>query len=149
MLNPFVKAFTDDISNLSNNFGSTMNNFLNNPLTNIKKEIDRYFPVDVSENKDSITIKASLPGIDKKDIQVTTNQNEITITANRKTESEEKNDDNKLYYSRQETHYGSLTRTVQLPINTDPNNPSCQLRDGILTIIFKKLTKPNNILEIT
>jgi len=67
--------------------------------------------VEVADTKDTVVVKAQVPGVSKEQLQVTVSEGMVTIKGERKEEAkhEEKN------YLRREFHYGAFTRTVSLP----------------------------------
>jgi HSP20 family protein len=67
--------------------------------------------VDVSESKDNFMIKAELPGMDEKDVNVSISGNVFTIKGERKKKEEEKD---KHHYCA-ERYYGSFQRSFRLP----------------------------------
>ncbi len=106
--------------------------------------MDRYFPaIDVSEEKDSYTIKADLPGIKKEDVHLAFENGVLTIEGERKDETE-KNDKN---YHRVERSYGRFVRSFNLGTGIDSNNIQANYKDGVLGILIPKKpeTKPKSI----
>lgn len=73
--------------------------------------------MDISEDKDSIVIKADLPGVKQQEIDISINDNILTLKGERRKEEEVKD---KSYY-RIERFYGSFVRSVSLPryVDTD------------------------------
>jgi len=67
--------------------------------------------VDVSEAKDNFMIKAELPGIDEKDVNVSISGNVFTIKSEKKKEEEEKD----KHHYRAERYHGSFQRSFRLP----------------------------------
>ena len=71
--------------------------------------------VDVSETKDSVVVKAETPGMEAKDIQVSLQENVLTITGEKKQEKEDKDE----RHHRVERSYGSFTRSMRLPAGVE------------------------------
>ena len=90
--------------------------------------------IDISENEKQFLIDVALPGVNKDDIDVNLENGRLTISGERKFESEDKG----KQYHRVESHYGSFTRTFQLPDNVDDNSISASYKDGILEISIDK-----------
>ncbi|MBP9855200.1 MAG: Hsp20/alpha crystallin family protein [Candidatus Omnitrophica bacterium] len=101
--------------------------------------------IDVTEEKDQFLIKADVPGIDKKDIELSTEGTILSIKGERKqeTETKEKN------VHRLERFYGQFTRRLDLGENIDPANIKAKYENGVLKITVKKNDKPvMNKIEI-
>ena len=94
--------------------------------------------LDIAELKDKYEIKAELPGMDEKDINLSVEDGLLTISGEKKAETEEKD---KGYYLK-ECSYGSFSRSVRLPDNIADDKISAQFRKGVLFIDMPK-TQPN------
>jgi HSP20 family protein len=105
-------------------------------------ELERRFPkVDVIDRDADIVVKAEVPGVDKKDLEVTTTENTVTIKG--KTSHEEKEE--KGDYFRSEISRGSFSRTVALPGEVDGANAKASFKDGVLELTLPKLAKSKRI----
>ena len=93
--------------------------------------------VDVIERDDVIIVKAELPGVDKKDINVSVTSNTVTIKGS--TWHEEKEEKGDFY--RCEISRGSYSRTLSLPAEVDEEKTKAKVKDGILELTLPKLTK--------
>jgi HSP20 family protein len=90
--------------------------------------------VDVVDREDEVVIRAELPGVDKKDLDVSMTDNTVTIKGStRKEEKEEKGD-----YYRCEISSGSFSRTVTLPAQVDAGKSSARFKDGVLELKVPK-----------
>ena len=99
--------------------------------------------VDVFEDEDGITLKAELPEVEAKDVDIQLDGNTLTIRGERKLENEQKRDS----YHRVERTYGAFARSFTLPQQIDAGNITAQSKDGILRIHLPKKaeTKPRSI----
>ena len=99
--------------------------------------------VDVYDNKDSFIIKADLPGMTQKDINVSLQDGILTITGQKKHETEVKEDN----YYRLERAYGTFQRQLSLPTNVDATNIKATYKDGVLQLSLpkKEESKPKQI----
>ncbi len=86
--------------------------------------------VDIYETADEVVLKAALPGANREDINVSAQEDSITISGHSKQEEEV---DEEGYY-RRELRYGSFHRTVPLPAAVDPDEVSAKFADGVLTV---------------
>lgn len=100
------------------------------------------FPsLDISEDEKQIAVKAELPGVDPKDIEITVSQGRLIIKGEKKFEDEEKKDN----YHVIERSYGSFQRSVSLPAEVDENKVKANYKDGILTLTMPKSQKSKTV----
>ncbi len=99
--------------------------------------------LDVAETDDEFLVKASLPGINPDDLEITYNANVLTIKGENK---EEKEVDEKRYHLR-ERRYGSFCRSVSLPSSVKPEKIEASYDAGVLTLHLPKAeeAKPKRI----
>jgi HSP20 family protein len=99
--------------------------------------------LDVVEEKDSLIVKADLPGLSKDDIKVAIQDNVLTIKGERKYEAEKK----EANYYRQERVFGSFVRSIELPVSVDSGKVLATFRDGVLHVTLPKAenAKPKEI----
>lgn len=102
-------------------------------------------PVDISEDKDKITLTAELPGFTEDQVQLNMEGNILTIRGERKFE-EEKEGDGRNYH-RVERAYGQFVRSFTLPPNVDREHIQARFRNGLLEIDLPKReeAKPRQI----
>lgn len=93
--------------------------------------------VDVIDHDDKVVVKAELPGVEKKDLDVTMSDNTVTIKGSASHEKEEKKGD----YYRKEMSSGSFARTVVLPAEVDGGKADATYKDGVLELTLPKLAK--------
>src|ERR1700726_4936213 len=100
-------------------------------------------PVDIYETENELVVKADLPDLQNKDIDVRVANNTLTIRGERKFEKDV-NDDN---YLRIERAYGSFMRSFSLPTTVSPENIRADYSNGVLTLHMAKLeeSKPKQI----
>jgi HSP20 family protein len=104
----------------------------------------RRFPlVNFSEDEGHVYVDALVPGVDPKDTDLSVLRNTITISGERKPFVEQKGH----IVHRSELGSGKFSRTVELPIDIDPNRISAECKDGIMRIILDKAehAKPKKI----
>jgi HSP20 family protein len=90
-----------------------------------------WFPaLDVSETDKEITLRMEVPGIEPKALDISITGNVLTITGEKKEESERKGED---YYHR-ERRFGSFRRSIELPEAVDAERISAECADGIAVI---------------
>jgi HSP20 family protein len=93
--------------------------------------------MDIYEEGDELVVKAELPGIDKKDLNITLNDNVLTISGNKKHEQKVE----KEHYHQVERSYGSFRRSPHLPAEVDDEKVSAAFADGILEVRLTKTEK--------
>lgn len=90
--------------------------------------------IDVFQTDDDIVIKSTIAGVKPEDLDVSINNDMLTIKGERKFE-EEVSEEN-FYY--QECYWGKFSRSVVLPVDVIPEKIEATLRNGILTIKLPK-----------
>jgi HSP20 family protein len=122
-------------------------------LSTMKKEMDRLFErfwegdfpqfpafgewapaLDVSETKDAVTVKAEVPGMDPKDIQLSLQEQVLTLRGEKKQEKDEKDE----HYYRAERSYGAFARAIRLPAPVDSSKVTASFKNGLLTVTLPK-----------
>jgi HSP20 family protein len=97
--------------------------------------------VDVIERDEEILVRAELPGVDKKDLDVSLTDNAVTIKATSRKQSREEQGE----YYRQEISSGYLQRTIGLPGGIDANACKAEFKDGLLELRIPKQQKAKRI----
>lgn len=122
-------------------------------LSSFRKEMDRLFDrfwdddggdlpmlrewvpsVDFSENDDAYTARFEIPGLEPKDVQVTLQNNVLTVKGEKKEEMKEK--DERFY--RMERNYGAFSRSIRLPAPVDGTKVNALFKNGVLTVTVPK-----------
>jgi len=100
-------------------------------------------PVDIYETENELVVKAELPDLQDKDIDVRITNNTLTIRGERKFEKDVKEDN----YLRIERAYGSFVRSFSLPNTVSSENIRADYRNGVLTLHMAKReeSKPKQI----
>ena len=101
--------------------------------------------VDVREDADHIYVEAELPGFKKDDVDITLENQTLTITAQRGSEQKKQGDKGELLLH--ERRYNRFQRSFTLPPTVDEQSVNAKLSDGILTVTLNKReeTKPRKI----
>lgn len=93
--------------------------------------------VDVVDREDEVVVRAELPGVEKKDLDVSMSDGTVTIKASTKHEEKEEKGD----YYRCEISQGSFVRTVTLPAEVDGSKAKAKFKDGLLELTLPKVEK--------
>ena len=130
------------------------------PIANIEKAFDRFFgrrwpslwsdtptvdtlfefeglrlpSLDMIDRDSEVVVRAEIPGIEKKDINVSIADNVLTIKGQTSSESKEEKGD----YYRHEISNSSFARSVSLPSDVDESKIVANLKDGILEVTLPK-----------
>ena len=97
--------------------------------------------VDVVERDGEVVVRAELPGVEKKDLDVTLTDRAVTIrTTTHKEAKEEKGE-----YYRREISTGEVSRTVTLPVDVDGASARAEFKDGLLEIVVPKTKKSSRV----
>jgi len=108
----------------------------------------RYAPwgVDVREDGDHIYVEADLPGFKKEEVDITLENQVLTITAEKKEENRHPQKDSGQYLVR-ERRYNRYMRSFTLPPTVSEQHVDAKLADGVLTVTLNKReeTKPRKI----
>lgn len=93
--------------------------------------------VNIYEKEKTIVIEAEVPALQEEDLTVEVGEDSITLSGERKTDQEIKEDD----FYKKEMNYGSFLRTVTLPALVNKDKAEAELKNGILTVKIPKLEK--------
>lgn len=91
-------------------------------------------PIDVYDDDSKLSIKMDVPGIDPKNLDIRVDGNLLTVSGERKLETEEKKEN----FRRIEREYGSFSRSLTLPASADTDNISANCENGTLRIDIPK-----------
>ena len=124
-------------------------------MTSLRREMDRLFDrffdwepgwetlevggewapkIDLSETRDAYVVRAEIPGVEQKDIQVSLQNELLTIKGEKAKEKEEKDE----HYHRMERSYGGFARAMRLPAAVDASKVAASFKDGVLMVTLPK-----------
>jgi HSP20 family protein len=104
-------------------------------LPSIAFEDTEWMPAfDVSETDKELIVKGEVPGMDKKDINITVSDGMLTIRGKKKHEKKEENEQ----YHRVERRYGAFSRTMRLPHEVEADKVDATYKEGVLSIRLPK-----------
>ena len=90
--------------------------------------------LDISETDDQVVVRAELPGVDPKEVNVMVTGDLLTVSGEKKSQNEQTGEN---YYV-SERHFGSFQRSIRLPSHVDRDAVSANYTNGVLTIRLKK-----------
>ena len=94
--------------------------------------------VDIREEEQRFVLAADIPGVERKDVDITLEKGVLTIRGERHAESEEKGEG----FHRRERVHGTFLRQFSLPDTVDTDSINASVRDGVLVIEIPKHAKP-------
>ena len=101
--------------------------------------------VDMIDRPDEVVVRADLPGLEQKDVDVTIQEGMLTIRGERKEEREEKKEGQDYYCS--ERAFGAFVRSMPLPPGVDPEKVKATFKNGILEVHLQK-SKESKVKKI-
>ena len=119
---------------------------INDPLDNLFRgvfrpvQMDRDMPqirMDVKEDETAYAVHADMPGVAKDDIHVTIDGNTVSISAEVKKNTEQKEGEKVL---RRERYFGRVSRSFALENEVDEATASARYQDGVLELVLPKKT---------
>jgi len=131
-------ADLDDLGSGLRLFQDTVNRLLDQPSTR------PWAPaVDIFETENELLLKADLPGIEMKDIDIQLENGTLALRGERKFESEKKEGG----FHRVERRHGTFARYFTLPDTVDPEHVKADYKSGVLTVKLpkKEIAKPRQI----
>jgi HSP20 family protein len=119
------------------------------PFMSLRHEIDRAFEsfgrtlpsvtwpheavvprINVTRKDTLFQVKAELPGVEIKDVELLVDDEVLTIRGEKKSEVEDKTEERHIF----ECAYGAFTRTIPLPFSAKPRDVSAAFKNGVLTV---------------
>jgi HSP20 family protein len=98
---------------------------------------------EVKETNDSFVVKADIPGVDEKDLDIAVHNGVLTVSGSRQSEERKEGESFALY----ERQYGSFSRSFAMPDMADGERIEANLANGVLTLTIAKKAeaKPRKI----
>lgn len=90
--------------------------------------------MDVIDRDDAVVVRAEVPGVDKKDLDVSLTDNTVTIKGEMRREDKEEKGD----YYRCEMARGAFARTITLPAGVATDQAKANFKDGVLELVLPK-----------
>ena len=133
----------EDLGTLRREMDRLLERFFGEPL-GVERPVGMWTPsADVTETKDSVVIKAELPGLEAKDVEVSLSGDVLTIKGEKKEEKEEKDERRHMV----ERRHGAFSRMVRLPVPVAADKIKAAFKNGVLTVTLPKTeeAKPKGI----
>ncbi|HEY7115484.1 MAG TPA: Hsp20/alpha crystallin family protein [Tepidisphaeraceae bacterium] len=140
------RGFTDPLDMIGREFDTVLNRFFAGEGDGGRRQGAWLAPygVDIREDQDHLYVEADLPGFKKEEVDVTLENQTLTISAEHK---EQANQEKKGDWLLNERHYARFLRSFTLPPTVDEGKVDARLQDGVLRITLNKReeTKPRKI----
>jgi HSP20 family protein len=124
---------------------SLFEEFMNDPFfASFSRPTDNWAPaVDILEKDGNLLLRAELPGVNEKDIELKIEGNILLLKGEKKREHKEERNN----YHRMESFYGSFTRSFTIPDSVDRDHIKADYKNGILTVTIpqKPEVRPREI----
>jgi HSP20 family protein len=106
----------------------------------------RFPTVNVIENDKDFKLEMAVPGMEKKDFRIHVENDMLTVSSEKKEETNEKKEN----YTRREFSFSSFSRSFRLPENCLPDKIDAKYEDGILKLVLpkKEVTLSKSVKEI-
>ncbi len=116
-------------------FNHLINDLLHSSVGNVVKDnhVNNYPAVNVTEGKDDFRLDIAIPGLSKKDIEISIDKNILTISADKKIEAQEGES-----YTRKEFSFNKFKRTFKLNDKIDTTKINAAYKNGILSLTLSK-----------
>lgn len=118
-------------------FSDMIDEFFNESLTKTAGNGSFLPGIDIIENDTHFMVNVNLPGMNKEDIKLDLDDRVLTISGERKQETEDKN----AKYHLIETRYGSFSRSFTLPENINNESIQAVYENGVLKLSIEKVEK--------
>ncbi|MFE1747458.1 Hsp20/alpha crystallin family protein [Coleofasciculus sp. H7-2] len=93
--------------------------------------------IELQDTEDSLILRAQIPGIEAKDLDIRLSREAVVITGDRRYEKKEQEGG----YVRSEFRYGNFQRLIPLPVAIQNEQAKAEFKDGILTLTLPKVTQ--------
>ena len=94
--------------------------------------------VNLIDREKELVLEADVPGLEKEDLDITINDDILTLKGERKTEKVEENETEGECYHCRETTFGAFERSFRLPEKVDSDAAKASLKNGVLTLTLPK-----------
>lgn len=100
--------------------------------------------VDVVETEKDLQVRAELPGMSEKEIEVSLSPDALTLSGEKKAEEEHRRGN----FYRMERRYGAFSRTIPLPVDVDTEKVEATFKNGVLTVILPKVASAKDTRKV-
>src|ERR687898_3035033 len=132
MLSPFRgRGFYDPLSEVNRVFDDMFGSLMRRPGSQQRAQLTAWAPaIDVVTKDSDLVLRAELPGVKQEDVDITLENNMLTVSGERKAEQEEERGG----YHVRERRYGSFSRSLALPEGLDESKIHARYDNGVLEV---------------
>lgn len=114
----------------------------------IPSSMGMWFPaVEIEETDKELILKAEIPGMNAKDLEVEVTEDQVTLSGDHKEETTHEDKDKN--YFRSEFHYGEFKRTIPLPMSIETDKIKSNFKNGVLTLTMPKvMNSPKKVVKV-
>jgi HSP20 family protein len=124
-----------ELNTIQNEMNRLFNTLFDQPTSNRDAGLRRWIPaMDLIETADHYVLRADLPGLSDEDVNIQLQDNVLTLSGERKAESEQQQEG----YYRLERAVGAFSRSLTLPEGVDPDGVKARFDRGVLEIMIPK-----------
>lgn len=131
------------LRNFYDNDFDLFDEFIRNTAENSLNAEGKSFPVDIHEQDKNFSIVAELSGVSDEDLEITLDDNILTIKAEKEVKNKDKN------YCRKEINSGKMERKFKLPNSINKDDIEADLNNGLLEITLPKKENTYKKIDIT
>lgn len=110
------------------------------PLTERRNDLSFLPAAELEETSDALLLKIELPGMDAKDLDIQVTADAVSVSGERKSESQSESNGIK----RTEFRYGKFQRVIPLPVRIQNTDVKAEYKDGILHLTLPKAEEEKN-----
>lgn len=107
-------------------------------------EYEGQLSVDVYQTEDSLVVRSTIAGVKSEDLEITLNDDVVTIRGKRFQETEVPKEN----YFYQECYWGGFSRSIVLPVEVKSAEARASLKNGVLTLVLPKVTHVKASVEV-
>lgn len=111
-------------------------------LPTFSQEYEGELSVDVYQTSEHLVIKSTIAGVKPDDLEITLNNDVVTIRGKRYQETPVAADD----YFYQECYWGGFSRSIVLPMEVNPEGIQANLKNGVLTVLLPKAPRSEKVV---
>ena len=133
--NPMLDEFARTREEMDRILGRFLGATALNPFESRSMRLEGWVPaIDVSETDDGVIVRAEVPGIPSRDLEITVTGTTLNISGKKEEKEEVEQED----FYRCERRFGSFRRVIELPESIDPERVTADVDNGIVTIRVAK-----------
>jgi HSP20 family protein len=127
-------GYRDPFSAFRREMDRLFDEFLTGPSGAAMERFEFSPALDLTENDKQVRLRAEIPGVDEKDVEISLEGDMLTIKGEKREERKEEGEHRRLY----ESAYGSFERDIRLPFEPRDQDVKAEFKNGVLTVTIQK-----------